>query len=154
MTAERARHLVTLLGMADDYTDPNPGRNHITGLDHACRMAGLCEQRQAHHPQLPFAALIHDLARPLNDVHHGEVIAEIVRDRVDPAIYEVLRTHGEYQDALMHGRPWPEHPEIQKLAIMFAACEAMSFDPELTDDRLPHWSYARARDTILEYLDD
>jgi hypothetical protein len=151
--SERADEMIRLLGMADDYTDPNPGRDHITGLDHACRVAGLLELRQAHHSQLPFAGLIHDLARPLNDVHHREMVAEMVKDRVDPTIYWILRTHGEYQDALIHGHPWPHTEADTKLALLFAACEAMSFDPGVHDTDLPHWGYARARDTIHQYLD-
>jgi hypothetical protein len=161
--SERAGHLITMLGMADDYRDPCPGRGHITGLDHALRLALMMEQR-TDDPQLHLAAIVHDLARPLNDVHHGEIVAEIVRDRVHPAVYHLLRTHGTYQDAVVHGRPYPKQPadvltacephNLQRLALMFAACEAMTFDPAWEYPTSDTWTYARARDLILQYLGD
>lgn len=163
MTSERAAQLIEYLGQADDYRDPCPGRDHITGLDHALRLALMMEQR-TDDQQLQLAAVIHDLARPLNDVHHGEVIAEIVRDRVHPAVYHLLRTHGQYQDAVVHGTPYPKQSatvleecqphNLQKLALMFAACEAMTFDPEWDYPTSDSWTYARARDLILTQLGD
>jgi hypothetical protein len=160
---ERAAHLITLLGQADDYRDPCPGRGHITGLDHALRLALMMEQRTPD-PQLHLAAIVHDLARPLNDVHHGEVMAEIIRDRVHPAVYYLLRTHGDYQHAVVHGLPYPKQPanvlqecqphSLPKLALMFAACEAMTIDPEWEQLEPSPWNYARARDLILQQLGD
>lgn len=160
---ERTDNLITMLGQADDYYDPCPGRGHITGLDHALRLAMMMEQRTPD-PQLHLAAIVHDLARPLNDVHHGEIVAEIVRDRVHPAVYHLLRTHGEYQDAVVHHHPFPKQSaevleqcqphNLQKLALMFAACEAMTFDPEWEQLEPPTWTYARARDLILQQLGD
>jgi hypothetical protein len=159
--SERVIEMVRLLGMADDYNDPNPERSHITGLDHALRLASLLEYR-TQDPLLAFAGLVHDLARPLNDVFHGEIVAEIVRDRVPSYIYHVLRTHGQYQEAIMHHLPQPVQPpevveeckpfNLQKLALMFAACEALTFSPEYLQENETTWTYAGARQMIIDIL--
>lgn len=75
-------------------------------------------------------ALVHDIARPLSDIYHGEVIAEVVRDMVDEDIYNVLRTHGEYQSRLIHGFkgiPTFKDDPWNYLAEKLCAWEAFSF---------------------------
>ena len=122
--SERAREVTRLLHLSADYRDPNPGRSHITGLDHALRCAALGDDDEA-----AFLGLVHDLARPLNDVHHGEIMAWIVRDRVSDTGYHILRTHGQYQSAIIHGHDLPDHP-WQRDAARFAGHEARSFQAE------------------------
>ena len=88
--------------MSEESIDGNEDRNHITGLEHALRVATLAYR---HDPfsEMVFVGLVHDLARPLSDPFHGEVMAEIVRDMVSDVSYNVLRTHGLYQEAHIHG---------------------------------------------------
>ncbi len=136
ITSDRLHEVTRLLHLADSHTDPNPGRDHITGLDHALRVAALGSKVS---DELAFVGLVHDLARPLSDVHHGEVIAEVVRDRVSEAAYQVLRTHGHYQAALLHDTPIPDEPWTHS-AVQLAAFEAASFAagyarPELDVDQ-------------------
>lgn len=121
----RLAEVVRLLRLSARYVDPNPGRNHITGLTHALRVGALGLRVS---DELGFVGLVHDLARPLTDTHHGEAIAEIVRDRVSDHAYNLLRTHGEYQHALMHDTPVPYEPWTGG-AIQLAAFEAASFAP-------------------------
>lgn len=158
--SERAFEVLRMFDLSASYFDPNQGRNHISGQEHALRCAALLNQR-SKDLWLPFAGLIHDLGRPLNDVHHGEVIAEIVRDRVPEYIYYILYTHGQYQDAIMHNNETPNQPshilasrgdknDFQKLAVMFAACEDLSFTPTIEVDSL--WSYNVAKSLIVEVL--
>lgn len=122
----RIQEVMRLLMMSKDYVDPNPGRDHINGLEHALRCAGLGANQDQ---ETSFIGLVHDLARPLSEVHHGEVMAEIVRDRISERGYNILRTHGEYQSAIMHGYDLPAH-SWQRDAMRFAGYEMRSFSPK------------------------
>jgi len=121
----RLAEVVRLLRLSASYRDPNPGRDHITGLTHALRVGALGLRVS---DELGFVGLVHDLARPLSDTHHGPVIAEVVRDRVRGHAYNLLRTHGEYQSALLHDTPVPYEPWTRG-AVQLAAFEAASFAP-------------------------
>lgn len=159
---ERPGEVIRLLDLSKDFYDINEGRNHITGLQHALRTAELLEHREKNNLWFPFMGLVHDLARPLNDIYHGEIMAEIVRDRVPGYVYHVLRTHGLYQEVIMHNLPtYPIHSEevkkdckpynLDKIAMMFAACEELSFK---VDYEQPEevWTYERAKEVILTAL--
>lgn len=102
----KANELIRLLLMSADYYDPNEDRLHISGLEHSIRVASLAKRHGAPE-EMQFAGLVHDIARPLSDIYHGEVIAEIVRDVVSEDTYWILRTHGEFQDAYIHHKPIP-----------------------------------------------
>lgn len=142
----RAEELVRLLDLAPQFIDPNPERSHIDGLEHNLRVATLARRwatgvnwdpRYGSDmiDQVTFMGLVHDLARPLSDPFHGEVIAEIVRDMVPEAHYHVLRTHGLYQAWIMHGEPvgidfsvsW--HRLAQALSAWEVASFATDFQP-------------------------
>lgn len=97
----RASELIRLLYLSAESIDGNPDRCHISGLEHSLRVATLAT-RHTNDIQFQFAALVHDLARPLSDPYHGEVIAEIVRDMVDEDMYFVLKSHGQFQAAHIH----------------------------------------------------
>lgn len=124
---DRARHVVALLRESATYRDPNPGRGHITGQLHALRCGGILQA--LHGDEAGFVGLVHDLARPLNDVHHGEVIAEIVRDRVTPRAYAVLRDHGAMQAAVVHDSDFPPHGWLDQA---LCSAELRSFDVDYT----------------------
>ncbi len=135
----RLAEVVRLLRLSARYTDPNPGRDHISGLTHALRVGALGLRVS---DELGLVGLVHDLARPLSEVGHGEVVAEIVRDRVSEHAYQLLRTHGAYQAALIHDTPVPDEPWTSKFraAVQLAAFETASFAvgyarPELDVDQ-------------------
>lgn len=67
---ERLTEVMKLLLHSATYRDQTPGREHITGFVHALRCAGFEGTTEEK-----FVALVHDLARPLNDAYHGEVIS-------------------------------------------------------------------------------
>lgn len=122
----RVYEMTRLLHLSRDYRDQTPGRTGITGLEHAFRTAGM--MKRYDHPDAALVGLVHDLARPLNDVHHGEIMAEMVRDRVSEDAYNVLRTHGAFQSAIVHSHPWPEiGGEAQLLARALTRAEVASF---------------------------
>lgn len=140
----KADELIRLLFMSSNYTDSNDGRDHITGLVHAQRVSSLAF-RHDPHSEMVFVGLVHDLARPLSDIYHGEVIAEVVRDIVSDASYHALRTHGEYQSAYLHGSQIDVHPEWRKQATSLCAWEIASFDK---DWRLPIFSWEESVEII------
>lgn len=131
------------------YVDQTPGRDGITGMQHALRTAGLARD-YGFHEDSAFVGLCHDLARPLNDVHHGEVIAEMVRDRVSEDAYHILRTHGEFQSAVVHNTDWPhqEQPWF-KTAQQLAAFEVRSFNVDYDG---PTLSAVEAVELLEAYL--
>lgn len=94
----RASELTRLLSISANFRDGEE-RGHINGQQHGLRVAALAKRYDSTDDEMIFTALVHDLARPLNDVFHGEVIAEMVRDLISEDRYQVLRTHGLYQAA-------------------------------------------------------
>lgn len=123
----RAHELCRLLYMSAEYVDPNQIRSHISGLEHALRVATMAK-RYDSEPTMVFIALVHDLARPLSDIYHGEVMAEIVRDMVDEKYYHVLRTHGQYQDWLLNGTKLDSTTPWYQDGMRLASWEMASFD--------------------------
>lgn len=123
----KADELIRLLHMSASYFDPNEDRNHISGLEHSIRVASLAKRHGAR-TEMVFAGLVHDVARPLSDIYHGEVIAEIVRDVVSDNAYMALRTHGDFQSAYIHGSVVPhQHQPWYGDAISLCAWEVGSF---------------------------
>lgn len=134
----RAGELVRLLYMSADYVDGNEDRNHISGLEHALRVAWLA-RRHTGDKEVTFAGLVHDLARPLSDPFHGEVIAEMVRDLVNHNVYKLLQTHGDYQSNYIHGTFVDESTPWHEMSKAFCAWEIGSFTknwlgPEMSID--------------------
>lgn len=142
--------MIRLLHKSEGYVDQTPGRDGITGLEHALRCAALARKNFTGLLDGDFVALVHDLARPLNDVHHGEIIAEMVRDRVAGEAYEVLRTHGQFQAKVVHGGDWPYQEEHwQRAARRLAGIEVQSFSADYDG---PTLTVAEAEQLLREYL--
>lgn len=139
----RLTEVLRLLDLSADYVDQTPGRSGITGQQHALRCAGLAQF--SNHRDAVFVALTHDLARPLNDVHHGEVVAWMVKDRVSTEAFDVLRTHGAFQSAVVHGTPMPQG----HMARQLAGYEVRSFQPNFDG---PEWTIEQAHQLLREYL--
>lgn len=139
----RAQHLHALLHESAAYRDPNPGRSHITGQLHALRCGALMAD---HGEEAALVGLVHDLARALSDTHHGEVIAEIVRDRVSEHAYQALRDHGTMQAAAIRGNDLPDPSRLDQ-----ALCDAelQSFE---RDYHGPQMQLHQARQLITEWL--
>lgn len=136
----RVDHLLALLHMDPDWRDPNPGRDQVTAMQHALQCATRAERHDRSDAQMIVAALLHDAARPLSDVRHGEVIAEALADRVRLHVTQALRHHGAYQSAWIHGGPTgfedePWHP----VAVRLAAWDSASFDPRFPTYPLEHF---------------
>jgi len=150
--SDRLTEVKRLLLKSTDYIDQTPGRSGITGLQHALRTAGLAREK-GWHQDSAFVGLVHDLARPLNDVHHGEIMAEIVNDRVSDEAYWVLRTHGEFQSAIVHDDPSYtvkyEHEPWYHWAKQLAAFEVRSFQNDYDG---PTMSYSDAHVLLADYL--
>lgn len=74
----------------------------VTQAQHALRCATLTMDAGETNEMIA-TALVHDLAKPLSVVRHGEVMAEAMTG-VLPLLYvDVLRVHGAYVADLNHG---------------------------------------------------
>lgn len=147
---ERLEEINRLLLHSAKYRDQTEGRTAISGLTHALRCASVCKA-MGFDEELQFIALVHDLARPLNDVHHGEIMAEMVRDRVSNEAYEVLKTHGQFQASIVHNTAAPTLSSIkaQGMAEFIAWSELQSFNEEF---EYPVMKLMEAKDLLVKFL--
>jgi hypothetical protein len=140
-----------LLKMSEQYVDQTPGRGAINGLQHALRTAAMGVE-QGLHEDTAFIGLVHDLARPLNDVHHGELMAEMVRDRVSREAYMVIKTHGKFQSAIVHDTKTPyQEADWFKIAAQLAGFELRSFSADYDG---PDMTVEEADELLVKYLGD
>lgn len=131
MALSRVLAVSRLLHTGQTWRDPNPERGKVTAIEHALACATKARRHNPDDPQMIVAALLHDAARPLSDARHGEVIAEVLRDRVRVPVYLALKRHGDYQAAILHDKPMPNGPaEARQLALW----DATSFDPAYDSD--------------------
>ncbi len=136
------------------WRDPNPERARVDALDHALQCATRAERADADD-ELVIAALLHDAARPLNDIYHGEVIAEMLRGRVRDEVYRALYHHGLFQSDLIHGTRqarllYGRHGWFET-AQRLAGWDAASFDPNYESFPLDHF-HERLRAITTRYL--
>lgn len=154
MSLHPSRNILNLLMAGRRLRDTNPERAGVNGLEHALQCATLAEQAGADD-ELVCCALLHDAAKPLDMVRHGEVIAEILRGSVSEARCEVLRTHGAFQADVVAGRVtdrhrWPTGWVDDALALQ--EWDAASFDPDRHARPLDHFAGRVARIAALAVL--
>lgn len=116
-----------------EWRDPNPDRAAVTALEHALQAATLAYHAEGDRlTDVVVATFLHDAARPISDVYHGEVMAEVLRGRIDEDLVMALRHHGAFQSDIVHGtrdaERWKHEPwyrEAQRLAVW----DAHAFSP-------------------------
>jgi predicted HD phosphohydrolase len=125
--ADERAALVRLLVTGHD----EPGGYGVGQIEHARQVASRAVRDDAD-PDLIVAALLHDAAKPLTLVRHGEAMAEMLAGHVGPVAVEVVRRHGAYMADIVHGTRdadrWDEE-EWHEQARRFARWDAASFDP-------------------------
>lgn len=113
------------------WRDPNPDRAKVTALEHATQAATRAE-RGGYPPNMVLACLLHDAARPLSAMWHGQVMAQILTGVVRPGLVDAIRHHGDFQFDLLFGttrtHQWLTEPWYHD-ARDLAAIDAASFDP-------------------------
>lgn len=125
-----------LLGYCHHLTDSG---QDVTQLQHCLRVATLAEEAGAAD-EFVVVALLHDAYKPVAHVHHGEVAAEALADKVPPIYVELLRAHGRFVaslNAIERGdfdvspsgvyKPW-----FHALALEFAAWDHQALTPAAT----------------------
>jgi hypothetical protein len=127
----RMEDLLSLFELDSKWRDPNPERSHVTAKEHALLCATKALRHDPNDHEMITAALLHDAARPLTDVYHGEAIAWILKDRVRPEVFTALLHHGELQDALLKGTALVSMSTmgLPKEAWALASWDFNSFDP-------------------------
>lgn len=133
--------LLRLLVDHADWRDPNPERHRVTALQHATQAATRAERAGADDEAV-IAALVHDAARPLSDIRHGEIIALVMTGKLRNDLCSALWHHGLFQSDLIHGTrtaeafagsPW--YADGQRLAVW----DSRSFDPAYQSEPLEHF---------------
>lgn len=133
--------MVRLLLTDPLWRDPNPSRRRVTALVHATQAATRAELAGADD-DLVVAALIHDAARPLSDVWHGEVVAYMTRGKLRDGLFEALFWHGRFQTDYLHGSDDTERFREESWysdAVRLAGYDAASFDPDYATLPLDHF---------------
>jgi predicted HD phosphohydrolase len=130
--------LSRLAVLASRLRDPNPGRDGVTQLEHALQCGTRAEHAFAD-AELVAVAFAHDLAKPLSEIRHGEIIAEILREYVSDERYQVLRTHGEFQaDRVGAAARYLDEPWCTD-AMRLHAWDSASFQPGAETLPLDHF---------------
>ena len=138
-----------LFALEPDWRDPNPKRARVSAREHALQCASRALRASASDEEVVIA-LLHDVARPLSDVNHGEVIAYLLAPRLSSDAFEALFRHGTFQTDIIHGgrstdqwrsRTW--YPMARRLA----SWDAASFDPDYPT--LPLAVFLPALDAVL-----
>jgi predicted HD phosphohydrolase len=124
--------LVQLMVSHAGWIDPNEDRGRVNAIQHASQAATRALRAGASDDEIVMA-LVHDAARPLSDVYHGEVVAEIMRDKLPDDLCEALRHHGDFQADLIHGSDtatrW-QNESWYRAARRLASWDSQSFDPD------------------------
>lgn len=68
----------------------------VDQLVHACQTATLAEQAGADD-EMVVAALCHDIGKLVSVFNHPEISAAILKPYVRPEIYDIVRTHQDFQ---------------------------------------------------------
>lgn len=71
-------------------------------LQHALQTATRAERAGASE-ELIVAALCHDIGKVISVINHPAIAAEILKPYVSPEIYEVIRTHQDFQGKHYYG---------------------------------------------------
>lgn len=74
----------------------------VNQYEHSLQCADRATQAGARE-ELIVVALLHDVGKPLSEISHPAVAAELLKGRVSEGLFWVLKTHGEFQRALNHG---------------------------------------------------
>jgi predicted HD phosphohydrolase len=77
-------------------------RGQCNQQEHALRCATLAELDGCSLSEIVMC-LIHDLAKPLSEVRHGEIMAEAMSDKLPAYLIEILQGHGEMVRAVARG---------------------------------------------------
>lgn len=87
-----AQSILTMLNSLKDIVDGFS----VDQLTHSLQTATRAEEDKAE-PQMIVAALCHDIGKAISVANHAQIAAEILRPYVDEDVYNVIRTHQEFQ---------------------------------------------------------
>lgn len=97
--ADLLRHLLLDL---DTHHDPHPARAEVTGLRHSLLTATRLRTAGADSDLIALG-LLHDTLHVLAPTNHGEALATILSDRLNPGRQALLAAHSVWQHDAIHG---------------------------------------------------
>jgi predicted HD phosphohydrolase len=98
---------------------------------HGLRLATIAKHHRVPD-DLVVAGLFHDVGKPLNMVHHGDVSAAILRGRIADVWLDLVRRHGEYVADIHHETTETRRYEawsLHELARRFARWDIEALRP-------------------------
>ncbi|HEX5094437.1 MAG TPA: HD domain-containing protein [Acidimicrobiia bacterium] len=136
--------LRSLAGITDGFA--------VDQLTHSLQTATLAERAGAD-PDVVFASLLHDIGKAVSVPNHPEIAASILKPYVRDEVYQVIRTHQDFQGRHYYAhfggdpnaRDQYQGHEAFALAERFAdEWDQQAFDPEYDTLPLEHFE-ARVR---------
>jgi predicted HD phosphohydrolase len=142
--ARMPERIKALLGQLAEQRDARA----ISQLDHSLQTATRAVRNGATE-ELVVAALCHDIGTAISHENHGAIAAEILKPFVSDDVYEIVRTHQDFQRAHYHkkfGRNRHARERYSKERWFQAAerfsdeWDQASFDPAYTTLPLDYFS--------------
>lgn len=123
--------LERLLLQSANYRDP--AHPEVSGLEHAMQTATRAK-RAKPETEWPLIGLLHDVAKPLSELWHGEIIALTLKEYVSPEGYCALYDHGAV-NRMGHLRCSQWNPTT----LRFCQWDTESFEPNSKTEPLEFW---------------
>jgi predicted HD phosphohydrolase len=144
--ANQSRVADRILGMLESLSDITDG--FVTDqLTHSLQTATRAE-RDGAEPEVVFASLCHDIGKAVSVPNHPAIAAEILRPYVSDDVYDMIRTHQDFQGkhyyahfgADPNARDKYEGESFYELTARFADdWDQIAFDPDYDTLPLEHF---------------
>jgi predicted HD phosphohydrolase len=135
--------VLAMLGSLHDVV----GGFAVDQLTHCCQTATRAE-RDGADPELVLASLCHDVGKAVSVANHPAIAAEILKPYVRDEVYQVIRTHQDFQGRHYY-QYFDKDPDAREqyrdepwfaLGERFADCyDQNSFDPDYDTLPLEHF---------------
>ena len=144
--ANQGRVADRILGMLESLSEITDG--FVTDqLTHSLQTATRAE-RDGAEPEVVFASLCHDIGKAVSVPNHPAIAAEILRPYVSDDVYDMIRTHQDFQGKHYYAhfnkdpnaRDQYEGEPYYDLAAQFAdEWDQTAFDPDYDTLKLDHF---------------
>jgi predicted HD phosphohydrolase len=136
----------------------------VNQLQH-CLQTATRAVRDGASEELTIAALCHDIGKVISVENHPAIAAEILKPYVSTEVYEIVRTHQDFQGrhyyALMGKDPdarrqYANEPWYERACVFTDGWDQTSFDPEYDTLPLSHFEpsidriFARPKRSLSE----
>ena len=145
-SANQGRVADRILGMLESLGDITDG--FVTDqLTHSLQTATRAE-RDGAEPEVVFASLCHDIGKAVSVPNHPAIAAEILRPYVSDDVYDMVRTHQDFQGRHYYGHlggdadareQYRDEPWFDLTAQFADEWDQIAFDPAYDTLPLEHF---------------